>query len=45
MPGGFKGFMAGGGLLATVVGGGLLLNYSLFNGGYTLTVLEGKGTR
>ena len=31
MPG-FKGFMAGGGLLAVLAGGGLVLNYSLFNG-------------
>lgn len=31
MPG-FKGFMAGGGLLAVLAGGGLILNYSLFNG-------------
>jgi prohibitin 2 len=32
MPGGFKGFMAGGGALAVLAGGGLILNYSLFNG-------------
>lgn len=35
MPG-FKGFMAGGGLLAVLAGGGLILNYSLFNGTSTL---------
>lgn len=31
LPGG-KGFMAGGGLLFALAGGGLILNYSLFNG-------------
>jgi hypothetical protein len=36
MPGGAKGFMAGGGLLAVLAGGGLILNYSLFNGTYLL---------
>ena len=34
MPG-FKGFMAGGGLLAVLAGGGLILNYSLFNGTFS----------
>lgn len=29
---GFRGFMAGGGLLATVAVGGILINYSIFNG-------------
>lgn len=30
-PGGFKGFFAGGGALIALAGGGLLLNYSIFN--------------
>ncbi len=32
IPGGGKGLFAGGGLIVTLVGGGLLLNASLFNG-------------
>jgi hypothetical protein len=38
MPG-FKGFMAGGGLLAVLAGGGLVLNYSLFNGMFLLYLM------
>jgi hypothetical protein len=38
MPG-FKGFMAGGGLLAVLAGGGLILNYSLFNGAFMILLL------
>ena len=32
LPGGNRGFFAGGGLLVALVGGGVLLNASLFNG-------------
>lgn len=32
LPGGSKGFFAGSGLLIALVGGGVLLNASLFNG-------------
>lgn len=32
LPGGTKGFMTGGGLIAVLAAGGLAINYSLFNG-------------
>jgi prohibitin 2 len=34
LPGGSKGFFAGSGLLIALVGGGLALNASLFNGAF-----------
>ena len=34
LPGGRRGFFAGSGLLIALVGGGLALNSSLFNGGF-----------
>jgi prohibitin 2 len=34
LPGGSKGFFAGGGLLIALLGGGFALNASLFNGAF-----------
>lgn len=40
IPGGGKGLFAGGGLVVALVGGGLLLNASLFNGMYLFSAIS-----
>ena len=40
LPGGSRGFFAGSGLLIALIGGGLVLNASLFNGVFNFSVFQ-----